>query len=194
MVNLGELNMRNFIDRQQELALERIENMRNDEILSKPVEDWVSDLVQQYGTPEIPQINRTAITRTQHDGEVPADPVPNPSFARHVRKVRGLIHHIHIPFTGNRNFFFYEPPGQIGEFPGGEVRADEIVLAIGGASLTAQDIHDKVERQLALIEKGLESFRGDAERFRENLPGALRLALQRRRQTAQAEVQAAKGL
>jgi hypothetical protein len=194
MANPGELNMRNFIDRQQELALERIENMRTDEILSKPVDDWVSDLVQQYGAHEILQIDRTAITRTQHDGEVPADPVPNPSFARHVRKVRGLIHPIHIPFTGNRNFFFYQPPGNIGEFPGGEVRADEIVLAIGGASLTTQDIHDNVEKQVALIEKGLESFRGDAERFRENLPGALRPALQRRRLTAQAEVQAAGGL
>jgi hypothetical protein len=105
--------------------------------------------------------------------------------------VQGLIHYIHIPFTGNRNFFHYEPWGNIGEFPGGEVLADEIMLSIGGAWLTPQDIERMVEKQVALIEKGLESFRGDAERFRQNLPGTLRPALQRRRQTAEAEAHTA---
>jgi hypothetical protein len=193
MVNLGEL-VRNFIDRQRELALKRIEEMRNNEVLSKSVEEWVADLVQQYGTPEIPEINPACITRTQHHGEVPAQRVPNPSFAQHVPKVQGLIHYIHIPFTGNRNFFFYQPPGNIGEFPGGEVRADEIVLSIGGAWLTPQDIEHMVDKQVALIEKGLESFRADAERFRQDLPGALCPVLHRRRQTAEAEARTAASL
>src|SRR5262249_20088472 len=29
----------------------------------------------------------------------------------HVPKVQGLIHQFHVPFTGNRSFFFYEPEG-----------------------------------------------------------------------------------
>src|SRR5262249_41271308 len=152
MVHPDELNMRNFIDRQQGQALGRIANMRNDEILSKSVDEWVSDLVQQYATPEIPQIDPASITRTAHHGEVPAHQVPNPSFAQHVPKVQGLIHYIHIPFTGNRNFFSYQPPGDIGEFPGGEVCATEIVLSIGGTWLTSQDIEGQVNKQVALIE------------------------------------------
>jgi len=193
MVNPGgELTMRNFIDVQRKLALERIETMRNDEVLSKSVQDWVDDLVQVYGTPEIPEINPADITRTQQQGEVPARPVPNPSFGENVPKVQGLIHYIHIPFTGNRNFFSYERADG-GEFPG-EVGAREIVLAIGGAWLTPQGIEDMVDSQVALIDKSLASFRSDAERFREYLPGALRPALELRRQTAEAEAQTAAGL
>jgi hypothetical protein len=190
---MSQLNMRNLNDAQQQQALKRIANMPNDEILSKSVDEWVADLVQQYGAPDIPEIKPAGITRTQHQGQVPAQPVPNPHLAQRVPMVQGLIHDIHIPFTGNRNFFHYEPPG-IGEFPGGEVRADEIVLSIGGAWLTSQDIHNKVEKQVALIEKSLESFRGDAQRFRQDLPGALRPALQRRRQTAEVEAYTAAGL
>jgi hypothetical protein len=51
-----------------------------------------------------------------------------------------------------------------------------------------------VESQVALIEKSLASFRADAERFRQDLPGALRPVLQRRHQTAEAEAQTAAGL
>jgi hypothetical protein len=51
-----------------------------------------------------------------------------------------------------------------------------------------------VDNQVALIEKGLASFRADAERFREYLPAALRPVLQSRRQTAEAEAQTAAGL
>jgi hypothetical protein len=131
MVNLGELTMRNFIDAQREVALKRIEDMRNDEILSKSVEEWVDNLVQEYGTPEIPKINPDGITRTQDHGQVPARPAPNPSFAQDVPKVQGLIHSIHIPFTGNRNFLLSSQAAVSSRAPLARMRSYSLSVALG---------------------------------------------------------------
>jgi hypothetical protein len=120
--------------------------------------------------------------------------VPNPPYAGDVPKVPGLIHDIHIPFSGDRDFFAYEPPFSSGQFPGGAVGEHEIVLSFGGAWLKARDIERLVDKQVALIEQVLESFRGDVKRFRQDLPGLLRPALQRRRETAEAEAHTAAGL
>jgi hypothetical protein len=160
------MNMREFNDAQQREALVRILNMRNDAILSKSMDEWVADLVEQYGAPDIPQVDPAGITRTQHQGQVPSRPVPNPPFGGHVPTMEGLIHNIHIPFTGDRNFFHFQPPYNVDKFPGGAVEEHKIVLSMGGAWLKPQDIERLVNRQLELIEKALKSFRGDAERFR----------------------------
>jgi len=53
---------------------------------------------------------------------------------------------------------------------------------------------DKIDSQIADIESALQGFRDDAERFKINLPGAVRPALEKRRQTAEAEAQTAAGL
>ncbi len=72
------MNMRDFNDAQQRQALEGIANMRNDAILSMSMDEWVDDLVEQYGAPDIPQVDPAGITRAQHQGQVPSRPVPNP--------------------------------------------------------------------------------------------------------------------
>ena len=163
------MNMRDHNDAQQRLALEGIANMRNDEILSMSVDEWVDTLVERCAAPHIPRIEPAGITRTQHQGQVPVRPVPNPPYAGDVQKVPGLIHDIHIPFSGDRDFFAYEPPFSSGQFPGGAVGEHEIVLSFGGAWLKAQDIERLVDKQVALIEQVLEFFRGDAKRFRQDL-------------------------
>jgi hypothetical protein len=44
----------------------------------------------------------------------------------HVPKVQGLIHQFHVPFTGNRSFFFYEPEG----WNWGRPLSSEVLLGI----------------------------------------------------------------
>ena len=68
---------------------------------------------------------------------------------------QGLIYQFHVPFTGNRNFFSYEPEGQIEQFPRAAVLADELLITIGGAWYTPQALEEIVDRYVANIGKRL---------------------------------------
>jgi hypothetical protein len=190
----GPPTMRNYLDRMHEQTLARVANLSNSDILSKSLDEWVAQLVQEFASPEIPVLDLTKISRTAEQGEVPANAVPNPKFSTDVPRVQGLIHHIHVPFTGNRNFFHYHPAGWVDEFPSASVGADELILAIGGAWYTPRQIEDKIDSQIADIESALQGFRDEAERFKINFPGMVRPALEKRHQTAEAEAQTAAGL
>jgi hypothetical protein len=136
----GRPTMRNYLDQMQEQTLVRVTSLSNSDILSKSLDEWIAQLVQEFASPEIPVLDLTKISRTGEQGEVPAYDVPNPKFS-HVPRVQGLIHYIHVPFTGNRDFFHYHPAGWVDEFPGAAVDADELILAIGGAQ-TLPPIHE----------------------------------------------------
>ena len=108
--------------------------------------------------------------------------------------VLGLIHNIHVPFQGNRNFFFYQPDGWIDQFPGCAVGSDELTFSIGGAYYTSKQIEDEIDKKIDDVEKALRVFQSDAVRFCQNFPGLIRPALERRRQTAEIEARTAAGL
>ena len=160
------------------------------EILSLSVEDWIVKLLQEFTTPDIPVIYPDRITRSEVSGSVPAYAVPNPTYDK-IPSVQGLIHKFHLPFTGNRNFFHYHPAGWNYEFPGAEVLADELVLAVGGAWLTPENIEKSIDGRVAQINQALDGFRSDAERFKQNLPGILRPRIEDKRRKAEAEYQTA---
>src|SRR5262249_29168096 len=128
----GRPTMRNHLDRMHDQTLAHVASLSNSDILSKSPDEWVAQLVQEFASPEIPVLDLTKISRTAEQGEVPAYAVPNLKFSTHVPRVQGLIHHIHVPFTGDRNFFHCHPAGWVDEFPGAAVGADELILAIGG--------------------------------------------------------------
>ncbi len=190
----GHPSMRDYLDAQHEQAIERVRGMSNADLLARSVDEWIDALAEQFGDPEIPVIYPNRITRSVEQGQVPAYQVPNPRCAHDVPKVQGLIHLFHVPFTGNRNFFHYHPVGWTGTFPDAEVRATELVLAIGGSWYTPQAIETEIDRHVVDIEKALASFRTDAERFRQALPGLLRPQLTSRRQPAETEYQTAAAL
>ncbi|HVI68276.1 MAG TPA: hypothetical protein VM910_37705 [Bradyrhizobium sp.] len=190
----GRPTMRNYLDRMHDQTLAHVASLSNSDILSKSLDEWVAQLVQEFASPEIPVLDLTKISRTAEQGEVPAYAVPNLKFSTHVPRVQGLIHHIHVPFTGDRNFFHCHPAGWVDEFPGAAVGADELILAIGGAWYTPPQIEDKIDSQIADIENALQGFRDEAERFKVNFPDMVRPALEKRRQTAEAEAQTAAGL
>lgn len=185
--------MRDYLDKMQENALGRIATMSNADVLSKTVDEWIADFLEEYASPEIPVLDTSRITRTEEQGQVRAHPSPNPKFST-APMVPGLIHHMHVPYTGNRNFFFYQPDGWPDDFPGAAILAHDLVLAIGGAWYTPKDIEDAIDRRIAEIERALQVWRSDAERFRDGFPGMVRPMLEKRRQTAEAESQTATGL
>lgn len=189
----GRPTMRDYIDKMHQSALGRVEGMSNSDVLSKTVDAWIDQLSQEYASADIPVLDTQRISRTASQGEVPAYSVPNPRFSS-APKVPGLIHNIHVPFQGQRNFFFYHPDGWMDEFPGCAVMSDELVLSIGGAWYTSKQIEEAVDRQIADIENALQGFRSDADRFRQNFPGLIRPSLERRRQSADTEAQTAAGL
>src|SRR5207248_7383514 len=136
----GRPEIRSYIDAVRKDAVDWIRRMNNATILSKSVDEWIDHLVEQFANPEIPTIYPDRISRSSEHGLIPAHPVPNPAHSDGAPKIQGLIHQFHVPFTGNRNFFFYQPAGWHGDFPGADVRADELVIAIGGSWYKPQEI------------------------------------------------------
>jgi hypothetical protein len=188
----GQPSMRDYIDAVDKQAFDRLECMGNDEILSLSVDEWVEDFIE-FASPDIPVIYPDQVSHSTVTGEVPQYAVPNPSYGN-VPKVQGLINQFHLPFTGNRNFFFYEPEGWIEQFPKADVRANELVIAIGGAWYTPQALEEIVDRQVANIGKRLDRFRADAERYKQDFPGRIRPRLEEKRLKAEGEAKTAAGL
>lgn len=190
---MSQPSMRDYIDAVDKQALDRIAGMSNADILSKSVDEWVDDLINQFASLDIPEIFPQQVSHSTIQGEVPQYNVPNPGY-EHVPKVQGLINQFHVPFTGNRNFFFYEGESWIEQFPKADVRADELVIALGGAWYTPETLEQTVDRQVDIIGKRLDRFRADAARYRQDLPGRLRPKLEEKRKKAEAEAQTASGL
>jgi len=185
--------MRDYIDAMDKQAFDRLGRMGNDEILSRSVEEWIADFIEKFASADIPVIYPDQVSHSTVTGEVAQYAVPNANYGN-VPKVQGLIHQFHLPFTGNRNFFFYEPEGWIELFPRAEVLADELRISIGGAWYTPQVLEDIVDKQVAIIGKRLDRFRKDAERYKQDFPGRLRPRLEEKRNKAEGEAQTAAGL
>jgi len=185
--------MRDYIDAIDKQSMDHIDRMSNADILSKSVDDWIDDLIAKFASPEIPEIFPDQVTHSTVQGEVPQYAVPNPNYGN-VPKVQGLIHQFHVPFTGNRNFFFYEPEGWIEQFPKADVRANELVIAIGGAWYTPENLEQMVDRQIDIIGKRLDRFRADVARYKQDSPGRLTPRLEEKRKKAEAEARTASGL
>jgi hypothetical protein len=190
---MSKPSMRDYVDAEQRQALERIDNMPHSMLLSKTVDEWIVQLIKDHASPDIPVLDRSNITRTQENGLVRAHAVPNPKFYSGPM-VPGIIHNIHVPFRGNRNFFFYQPAGWTSEFPGGAIKAEELVFSIGGAYYTPQQIEAEVDRQIDDVEHALKGYQSDADRFRQNFEGLIRPALERRRQAAELQAHTAANL
>jgi len=74
---------------------------------------------EKFASPDIPVIYLDQVSHSTVTGEVPQYcRAETPAMAT-VPKVQGLINQFHLPFTGNRNFFFYEPEGWIEQFSQG---------------------------------------------------------------------------
>jgi hypothetical protein len=190
---MSQPSMRDYIDAIDKQSMDHIDRMSNADILTKSVDEWIDDLIAKFASPEIPEIFPDQVTHSTVQGEVPQYAVPNPNYG-HVPKVQGLIHQFHVPFTGNRNFFFYEPEGWIEQFPKADVRANELVIAIGGAWYTPENLEQMVDRQIDIIGKRLDRFRADVARYKQDLPGRLRPRLEEKRKKAEAEARTASGL
>jgi hypothetical protein len=189
----GQPSMRDYLDAIDRQAFDRIARMSNEDILSKSVEEWVDDLINQFASPEIPEIFPQQVSYSTIQGEVPQYNTPNPGYGS-VPKVQGLIHQFHVPITGNRNFFFYESDDWIEQFPKADVRADELVIALGGAWYTSDVLEQIVDRQVGIIGKKLDRFRADAVRYKQDLPGRLRPRLEEKRLKAEAEAKTSSGV
>jgi hypothetical protein len=190
---MSQPSMRDYLDAIDRQVFDHLGRMTNDAILSKSVDEWIEELIVKFATPDIPVINPAQVSHSTVPGEVPQYAVPNPNYGN-VPKVQGLINQFHLPFAGNRNFFFYEAEGWIELFPRAEVLADELRISIGGAWYTPQMLEDIVDKHAGVIGKRLDRFRKDAERYKQDLPGRLRPRLEEKRTKAEVEAKTAAGL
>jgi hypothetical protein len=190
---MSQPSMRDYLDAMDKQAFDHLGRMGNDDVLSKSVDEWIAEFIEKFATPDIPVIYPDQVSHSTVPGEVPQYAVPSPNYGN-VPKVQGLINQFYLPFTGNRNFFFYEGENWIELFPRAEVLADELRIAIGGAWYTPQALEDMVDKHVAIIGKRLERFRKDIERYKQDLPGRLKPRLEEKRKKAEAEAQTAAGL
>lgn len=189
----NEHSMRDYLDVMRQRALDKIRHLTNAEVLSQTVEQWVDAIIVEFASPDIPVIYPDRLTRSSTQGQVPAFNVPNPKYAQ-VPMQQGLIHQFHLPFTGNRNFFHYQPNGWTGDFPGADVLSDELLLAMGGSWLTPDSIEKEVESHVADIGRALDGFRADAARFKQDFPATVRSHISNRRDTAELEARTSAAL
>jgi hypothetical protein len=89
---------------------ERIANYTVAELSSASLDDMVAALVDMCKI-EIPILHDDRVERSEMPGEVPLYYVrPDPMNIDRQGTTQGIIHTIHVPYTGPQEAFYYKPP------------------------------------------------------------------------------------
>ncbi len=180
-------------EQRQRDAFDQIESFSSNVILSKAVDEWVTELTEQYRI-EVPTIDPNNCYTTDHEGQVPLYQLPNPNFGDTSPMVPGKFYMFHIPYVGDQSMFYDRPTFSKLDNQSATTTDKEIIFTFAGANLTTKDIDDKSDRAITFVEEYLDRLRNDVKTFNQQLPHLLRPRIEARRQTAEKDTGIAAGL
>jgi hypothetical protein len=169
-----------------------IRKMSDDQVLSRPVEELVLEIVEA-NIIAVPVLDLDRAERTFSEAMVPEYQVPNPNYDTQPG-VPGRVHTLHIPYTGQEHMFHYMPtvPG-MRQVAGGTSNS-EVTIHAAGAWHTADSINKKFDQDIETLEDSLKRLRDNAERFNSALPSYIRPRLDARRRIAEQTKQTTEGI
>lgn len=155
-----------------------IKDMSDEHVLSQAFDDLVQYLFGRHSV-RTPTIDKDRIERSLGSGYVPEFPVPS-SPLNHQSGVRGDIHTLHIPYSGDEHMFHYMPMPPPPQFVHGGTASSEITFVAGGAWFDAEGINKYFDDHLAVLEDGLERIERNVAPFNSSLRNLIVARLRQR--------------
>jgi hypothetical protein len=169
-----------------------IRDMSDEYVLSHVFDDLVQFLLDKHSV-RLPAIDKNGIGRSLGNGYVPEYPVPNTSFDQQ-RGIRGDIHTLHIPYSGDEHLFHYVPMPPPPQFVHGGTASSEITFVVGGAWFDAKAINKYFDDHLAVLEDGLVRLEKNIAPFNASLRNFIVARLRQRVDAAEKTRQIRAGL
>jgi hypothetical protein len=156
-------------------ALNAIQQISPDDILSTPTEDIVANLVEKFS------FTAPALRRDEAYFEEPREvEIRRPDYGREIR-LRGTLLALVVPFEGDAGLF-YMNPNRWGGAPRGNLNNNTLILTMQGDNLRSDFVNEQFDGRLREIEEYLIHQRSMAEMHRQHLPPRLRPEIEARKQ------------
>jgi hypothetical protein len=181
-VNVGEpvplfqnQDLGNLVNGRVREALNAIQQIPPDDILSTPTEDIVVNLVEKFS------FTAPVLRRGEAYFEEPREvEIRQPDYGREIR-LRGTLLTLVVPFDGDGGMF-YMNPNRYGGVPRGNLNYNNLVLTMQGDNLQSDHVNEQFDGRLKEIEEYLSHQRSMAETHRQQLPPRLRPEIEARKQ------------
>lgn len=159
----------------------RIQRISSNEILSRPVDDLVEGLVEMFEM-IVPTLDVEQAYASQNEGvvEVP-DRFADYGGTRGTTRVMGTVVSLHIPFSGEEQFFEIRPSTQDFSAPRAVIRGNEVTITVSGRNLSAETVKQGLDEARDSITRYLDWQRGEVNNFNRSLPQSIRTAIEARK-------------
>jgi hypothetical protein len=182
----SKYDMHGVMKAQRSQIAKHVQGENGNALLSTPTDDLVVRIEDKLRL-EVPVIHRDQVHADQHDGQVEVFDTYGAMFGQGPRGsrggsiVQGTIVELHVPFSGDKTFFFVRPTTFDSAPPRAMVSDGLILLRHAGRNLSAEQVKKGFDSTLNDIERYLGWLRGSADPFNEGLAAQIRSAVEARK-------------
>ena len=170
------------LDGQIKKVRDHVNKLAEDYLLSASEEDLVAYLIQEHSF-EPPVLGEPFIAESgEIDIDVSHDPLRRGPLAGHPVLVKGLQIHVKVPFTGDKNLFWFRPNQFTLSPPRGVVTEGFLEFFIRGERLTPENIKRNLNGELAEIRGYLSHITAQCEAFNGSLDAKIREMVKQRKE------------
>ncbi len=177
----NEHDMFSWLDAHQKQTSSMVQAIQSNTLLSRPTDDIVAEIVDRLRM-EVPVIRRDEAHADQQEAQVRsrdfADDYGLPG--RHPL-VMGTVITLHVPYSGNRDFFRVRPTTYDSMPPSAAYDGNELTISFSGRQLDPAAVKRQLNGVLDSIEKYLGWQRQSVDGFNANLEGQVRSAVEARK-------------
>jgi hypothetical protein len=179
-------DMHSVMEAQRSQIDKNVQEYSGNALLNTPTDDIVHELAEKLRL-EVPELQRVEAHADQHEGEVEVFDTYGAMFGEGHRGgrggslVQGTIVELHVPYTGDKNFFFVRPTTFDSAPPRAILQNGSLLIRHSGRNLTAEQVKKGFNSTLDDIERYLGWLRSSAEDFNGGLAAPIRSAVEARK-------------
>jgi hypothetical protein len=173
-------DMFSWLDAHQKQISEIVQQMQANTLLSRPTDDVVAEVVDRLRM-EVPVIHRDRAHAEQSEAQVRNPNHEDYGFRGQSPHVTGTKVTLHIPYSGNRDFFRVTPTTFDNAPPNASYDGNELAISVSGRQLNPEAVKKHLNDSLESIEKYLGWQRTSVDGFNASLEGHARSAVEARK-------------
>jgi hypothetical protein len=178
----SKYDLTSSLDGQIKKVRDHVNKLAEDYLLSASEEDLVAYLIQEHSV-EPPVLGEPFIAESgEVDVDVSHDPLRRGPLAGHPVLVKGLQVHVKVPFTGDKNLFWFRPNRFTLSPPRGLVTDGFLEFFIRGERLTPENIKRNLDAELAEMRGYLSHITAQCEAYNASLDAKIREMVKQRKE------------
>jgi hypothetical protein len=176
----NEHDMFSWLDAHQKQIGTIVQQMQANTLLSRPTDDIVAEIVAHL------KMDLPVIRRDQAHAEQSEAQIRNPNYEDYGHRgqdqlVTGTKIILHVPYSGNRDFFRVRPTTCDSAPPNASYDGNELAISVSGRQLNPESVKTALNAVLDSIEKYLGWQRQSVDGFNAGLEGHVRSAVEARK-------------